>query len=370
MPIERRPFESLYVHVPFCHGKCSYCAFYSLGRYGRAEQEAYLQRILQDMEKQSADCAALRSVFIGGGTPTALDDDLFERLLTGICSYFRFSNDMEWTVESNPESLTEQKIAIMAAHGVTRVSMGIQSFEPRIRKTLGRCGHLEGLETKVDALRKTGIRHVNFDFIYNVPGQTPDDFRLDLHKALQLKPDHLSAYALTIEEGTPLASHGTCVNDDDFPEYWRFADEILAEGGLRRYEISNFAKPGCECRHNNDIWYGGTYLGIGPAATSFDGMDRWTQVSNLSKWLEDETADMDILSSDKRDAEILAFGMRTVDGWTWRQFAEIVGTDAKTLRGKELERLERLGLVTIDDKGFRPTAQGLLFNDDIVMELL
>ena len=370
MPIERRPFESLYVHVPFCHGKCSYCAFYSLGHYGRAEQDAYIRRILQDMEKQSKDCAELRSVFIGGGTPTALDDDLFERLLAGIRSHFRFADEMEWTVESNPESLSEQKIAVMAVHGVTRVSMGIQSFEPRIRMTLGRCGHLEGLETKVDALRKAGIRRINFDFIYNVPGQTPEAFRSDLRKALQLKPDHVSAYALTIEEGTPLAAHGTCVNDDDFPEYWRFADEILAEGGLRRYEISNFAKNGCECRHNNDIWHGRTYLGIGPAATSFDGMDRWTQAADLSKWLDGEAAEMDILPSDKRDAEILAFGMRTIEGWTWRQFLESVGVDAKVFRGKELERLERLGLVTIDDHGFRPTARGLIFNDDILMELL
>ena len=366
----RRPFESLYVHVPFCHGKCSYCAFYSLGRYGRAEQAAYIRHILQDMEKQSDGCAVLRSIFIGGGTPTALDDDLFEKLLTGIRKHFRFSDDMEWTVESNPESLSEQKIAIMASHGVTRVSMGIQSFEPRIRTVLGRCGHLEGLEAKVDALRKAGIRHVNFDFIYNVPSQTPEDFRMDLQKALQLKPDHVSAYALTIEEGTPLAAHGTCVNDDDFPEYWRLADEILAEGGLRRYEISNFAKPGCECRHNNDIWHGGTYLGIGPAASSFDGMDRWTQVYNLPKWLDGEWADMDILPLDMRDAEILAFGMRTVEGWAWRQFEECVGVDAKVLRGKELARLERLGLVTIDDNGFRPTARGLLFNNEIVMDLL
>ena len=113
-----------------------------------------------------------------------------------------------------------------------------------------------------------------------------------------------------------------------------------------------------------------TYLGIGPAATSFDGMDRWTQVSDLRKWLEGDTPEMDILPPEKRDAEILAFGMRTVDGWTWRQFAERVGVDANTFRGKVLAKLQRLGLVTIDNKGFRPTARGLLFNDEIVMELL
>ena len=179
----RRPFESLYVHVPFCHGKCDYCAFYSLGSYGRAEQEAYIRRMLNEMTERSNNCAILRSVFFGGGTPTALDDDLFERLLDGVRSHFHFSEDTEWTIEANPESLSEKKIAIMASHGVTRVSMGIQSFEPRIRTVLGRCGHLEGLEAKVDMLRKAGICHVNFDFIYNVPSQTPDDFRMDLQKA-------------------------------------------------------------------------------------------------------------------------------------------------------------------------------------------
>ena len=366
----RRPFESLYIHVPFCHGKCDYCAFYSLGRYGRSEQEAYLRRMQKEMTDRSSDCATLRSVFFGGGTPTALDDDLFERLLDGVRSHFRFSEDTEWTIEANPESLSEEKIAIMASYGVTRLSMGIQSFASRTRMTLGRRGHLEGLENKVDAIRKAGIRHINFDFIYNVPGQTPDDFRMDLRKALQLKPDHVSAYALTIEEGTALAKHETAVDDDDFLEFWRLADDILAEGGLRRYEISNFAKSDGKCRHNNDIWHGATYLGIGPAATSFDGMDRWTQVSDLQKWLDGDAPEMDILPPDKRDAEILAFGMRTVDGWTWRQFAERTGVDAKSLRGKEISRLQQLGLVMTDDKGFRPTARGLLFNDEIVMELL
>ena len=366
----RRPFESLYIHVPFCHGKCDYCAFYSLGSYGRAEQDAYIHRMLKEMAEHSSNCAALGSVFLGGGTPTALDDDLFERLLDGVRSHFRFSDNTEWTIEANPESLSEEKIAIMASHGVTRLSMGIQSFTPRTRLTLGRRGHLEGLESKVDAIRQAGIRHINLDFIYNVPGQTADDFRMDLRKSLMLKPDHVSAYALTIEEGTALAKHGTAVDDDEFLEFWRLADDILAEGGLHRYEISNFAKLGCKCRHNNDIWHGMTYLGIGPAATSFDGMDRWTQVSDLRKWLEGDTPEMDILPPEKRDAEILAFGMRTVDGWTWRQFAERVGVDANTFRGKVLAKLQRLGLVTIDDKGFRPTARGLLFNDEIVMELL
>ena len=366
----RRAFESLYVHVPFCHGKCAYCAFFSYGEYGRTEQERYLQGVLAAMEAQSEKCAVLRSVFIGGGTPTALDDNLFQELLAGIRRYFRFSENMEWTVESNPESLSERKIAIMAAHGVTRVSMGIQSFEPRIRAILGRRGHLEGLEQKVELLRQAGIRHVNFDFIYNVLGQKPSDFCNDLQKALLLRPDHVSAYALTIEEGTPLATRGTTVTDDDFLEYWRLADDVLAEGGIRRYEISNFAKRGCDCLHNDDVWHGGTYLGIGPAATSFDGADRWTQVSDLSKWLEGIAAEKDILSSDRRDAEILAFGMRTVAGWTWRQFTESTGADARKIRGAELAKLERDGLVSIDDIGFRPTGRGLLFDDEIVMELL
>ena len=370
MPIKRRPFESLYVHVPFCHGKCDYCAFYSLGNYGRAEQEAYIHRILKEMEERSCECATLRSVFFGGGTPTALDDDLFQRLLAGVRNHFRFENDTEWTIESNPESLTERKIAMMAEHGVTRVSMGIQSFNPHVRNYLGRRGNLDGLEKKVDLLRQTGIRHVNFDLIYNIPGQSVADFHDDLQKAMALKPDHLSAYALTVEGGTPLATRRQAVNDDIFEEFWHLLDDFLGEHGMRRHEISNFAKSGGRCRHNDDVWHGVTYLGIGPAATSFDGADRWTQVSDLRKWLEGASPEMDEISSEEREAEILAFGMRTVDGWNWRQFMDRIGIDGRMLRGKALEQLARQGLVEINDEGVRPTARGLLFNDNIMMELL
>ncbi len=370
MSIDHHPFESWYVHVPFCHGKGDYCAFYSLGSYGRAEQEAYIHRILKEMEERSYECEALRSVFFGGGTPTALEDDLFQRLLAGVRNHFRFENDTEWTIESNPESLTERKIAMMAEHGVTRVSMGIQSFNPHVRNYLGRRGNLDGLEKKVDLLRQTGIRHVNFDLIYNIPGQSVADFHDDLQKAMALKPDHLSAYALTVEEGTPFAKRKQAVNDDIFEEFWHLLDDFLGENGIHRYEISNFAKSGGRCRHNDDVWHGVTYLGIGPAATSFNGADRWTQVSGLRKWLEGVFPEMDAIPSEERAAEILAFGMRTVDGWNWRQFLERTGVDANTFRGKELAKLQQLGLVIIDDNGFRPTARGLLFNDEIVIELL
>ena len=368
--IGRRPFESLYVHVPFCHGKCSYCAFYSLGKSELGDQRGWLNGLLETMGGQTMACNALRSIFIGGGTPTALDDDLFQQLLNGVRRCFQLADDVEWTVEANPESLTEEKISIMGQCGVTRVSMGIQSFAPHIRGILGRCGHLDNLEKKVEALRKAGIRHLNFDFIYNIPGQKPSDFASDLRKALSFEPDHVSAYALTMEEGTPLASVGTDVNDDDFLEYWRLADDILGEEGLLRYEISNFAKAGGKCRHNDDVWHGGTYLGVGPAATSFDGLDRWTQVADLAQWLKGVAPEVDQLPEDRRMAEILAFGMRTVAGWTWRRFTERTGVDAKLLRGRELSKLQRLGLVKMDEEGVCPTNRGLLFNDEVVMELL
>ena len=368
--INRRPFESLYVHVPFCHGKCSYCAFYSEGHHGRETRLDYLHGILKSMEGQAANCIPLRSVFIGGGTPTALDDDLFQRLLKGIHDCFPLADDVEWTVEANPESLTKEKIEIMGRVGITRVSMGIQSFNPRIRNILGRQGNLDELEEKVKYLKNTAIHHLNFDFIYNVPAQKPEDFEMDLKQALKFDVDHVSAYALTIEEGTPLAAYGMAVTDDEFLDFWNLADSTLSQAGFSRYEISNFAKNDCKCRHNDEIWHGGTYLGIGPAATSFDGLDRWTQVANLSQWMAGESAEQDILPPLVRAAEILAFGMRTVAGWKWEDFFARTGVDAKALRGKSLERLEKLGLVVMDGFGVRPTGNGLLFNDEVVMELL
>ena len=363
-------YQSLYVHVPFCRGKCSYCAFYSLGESSSDERRAYLERLEQELRQGSRNCVPLRSVFVGGGTPSALTAFELNRLAALVKDCFSLAPDCEWTMEANPESMDEEKIALMAAHGVNRLSFGVQSFSSGLRRTIGRRGSPESLGELLSAARRHGIRRFNLDFIYAIPGQTLADWEADLRQVVAMGPTHVSTYALTIEEGTRLAGQASPASDDVFVDMWDIAEAVLGAAGFRRYEISNFALDGEECRHNVEVWQGGTYLGCGPAAVSFDGAGRAANPSNMAAWLNGAPSVRETLPAPEQAAEILAFGMRQVAGWRWSDFRRRTGYDALQLRGAALDRLVDRGLLTSDDLGARPTRQGLLFNDDVVMELL
>ena len=361
-------FNSLYIHVPFCNGKCAYCAFYSI-RPNAELRAQYLKHLKCELVENAPQCGVLNSIFVGGGTPSVLDLREWEEIFNVIHGNFTLAEKHEWSVEANPESLSPELIRLWAANGVNRISIGIQAFQENLRKTIGRQGTLEKLPQLVECIHSC-IPELNFDLIYNSPCQTLEDWRSSLKHALQFSPTHLSAYALTLEENTRLAKNMASLEDVDFTAFWDMADDVLADANIKRYEISNFAIPGHECRHNLEIWKGATYLGCGPAATSFDGTDRFTNPPSLSRWLQKEPPETDSLPEERRACEILAFGMRTVSGWNWNDFKSRTGFDAEQLRGAQLAKLCRLGLLEQTCDGTRPTRQGLLFNDDVVMELL
>jgi oxygen-independent coproporphyrinogen-3 oxidase len=363
-------YESLYLHVPFCAAKCDYCAFYSEPCSSPEPRRCYLDHLRGQLEAEAQD-ASLGSVFIGGGTPTLLPPAELRELLQMVRTSFRLAPGYEWTVEANPDSLTEARIEALAAGGVTRVSLGVQSFRRSLRERLGRRGELGDFQQTLGRFRAAGIERQNLDLIYAIPGQSLADWREDLRRAVDLGVEHVSAYALTLEEGTRLAARSQELSDDDcFEAMWDAAEEILGEGGLARYEISNFARPGAECRHNVAIWYGGTYLGLGPAATSFDGVTRWTQVASLADWLAGASPEEDVLPGKERACEILAFGFRTVAGWDWEAFKARTGFDPYELRGNELNELVEQGLLAPRSGGLAPTRVGLLLNDSVIGALL
>ena len=363
-------FESLYIHVPFCRGKCDYCAFYSEPNASQLDVHDYAERLCRELEEHSAKCAELSSVFIGGGTPSVLPVAEWRMIFDEIHRDFRLSATCEWTCEANPDSLAPSLVEFWAEKGVNRISLGVQAFQQELRGRIGRRGSLARLSELVDSIIANGIRRYNFDLIFNIPGQSIQQWRESLERALAFNPEHISAYALTIEEGTRLAAKYPVMDDRAFIEFWEATDEVLGSRGIRRYEISNFAKSGSECRHNLNVWHGMTYLGCGPAATSFDGQDRWTNVSSLSGWIDGVPPEMDIIPRENRAAEILAFGMRTVGGWRWDEFRARTGYDALELRGAQLRKLETMELLELNENGAKPTSKGLLFNDDIAMELL
>ena len=330
----------------------------------------YLARIMEELEGGSRKCAPLASIFVGGGTPSLLSIAEWQQLFTTIHRCFALAPDFEWSIEANPDSLTPALVGCWAEHGVNRISLGIQAFQPRLRQIIGRRGSLDNLPDIIAAIRRNGIRRLNLDLIYNIPGQSLDEWRESLLKALEFEPTHLSAYALTLEEGTRLAKILPAVDDALFLDFWHETDALLATAGIRRYEISNFSLPGEKCRHNDAIWHGATYLGCGPAAASFDGRMRWTNPSSITQWLAHLPPETDRLPPEERATEILALGFRTLAGWRWADFTETTGYDPLALRAPQLRKLHAQGLIALDEFGAVPTMQGLLFNDNLAMELL
>ena len=366
-----RHFSSLYVHVPFCAAKCHYCDFYSVPAPDTAARKAYLERLRAEFRENARFCTGLDSAFLGGGTPSCLQPEELTELLAAIHESFTFSEAAEFTCECNPESPSERKIEILAGAGVNRVSLGIQTFNDKHRQTLGRQGDLSNLRTAVAALRHCCVQNINFDLINAIPGQTLAEWTSDLQQACDWGVGHLSTYALTLAEGSRLSRSGlTPAGPDVAAQMWEHTDTLVRSAGLERYEVSNLAKPGLECRHNLDVWHGGTYLGCGPSAASFDGCSRWTNPGTIGQWLNRAPRLEDRLAPEARAAEILAFGCRTARGWTRAQFHARTGFDFMAIRGEAIADLVGDELLHTADDVLRPTRKGLLFADLIAERLL
>jgi oxygen-independent coproporphyrinogen-3 oxidase len=363
-------YQSLYLHVPFCRHICDYCALYSVVDDSDATRDAYLQKMGSHLQRHGAELQNLDSIFIGGGTPSALTPEQLRLLLAAVNLNTRRRADCEWTVECNPGSVTAEKIDLLADAGVNRLSFGAQSTTRSTRRVLGRRTGDRELRQALALARAAGFKRLNADLIYGVPGQTLADFQHDLDALLAEGLEHISAYSLILEEGTPLAARLDEVDDALAVEMDALAGEVLGRAGLRRYEISNHARPGEESRHNLGIWLGASYLGLGPAAASFDGRRRWTELADLQAWLQGAAPEEDPLPPEKRAAEVVAFGFRTASGWPKSRLRDLHGTDALSLLLPVLRRLEAEGLLEETAEAWKPTRRGLLFADQVAAELI
>lgn len=310
-----------YIHVPFCRSKCGYCVFYSEPAPSEEAEDAYLDHLENTLARYepSGPC---ETVYFGGGTPTLLSEVRLERLFSLVERFLRPGPGTEISIESNPETLTGSKVRLIRGFA-NRLSLGVQSFSPRLRKTLGRDCSQQALAQALDRIAAARFPHWNCDLIYAIPGQTAEDFARDLDRAASLGIDHLSCYSLTPEEGARLAD--TLVPDeDDAARMWNLAGQC----GLPRYEISNYAKPGAECRHNINVWRGGTLAGFGPSAAGFDGENRMTEPASLAAWLRGVPPEIDAIPHEARLNEIFAVNLRTAAGWTPELWAKVPGADS------------------------------------------
>lgn len=312
----------LYAHIPFCPKVCPYCSFYK-ETSDRNKTRAFLDAMVKEA-KRHAPTLRPKTLFFGGGTPTALSTSQLEVLIGGLREHIDFSALEEFTMEMNPATVSLEKAARMRALGVNRVSMGVQSWDAGLLKTLGRVHSADQARRSYDILRQAGFDNINLDLIFGVPGQTPAQWRGSLETTIALQPEHISAYCLTYEEDTEYflrLTRGEYRPDETLDaDLLEMTMDMLGAAGFAQYEISNHARPGRECRHNLAYWVGHDYLGLGPSAFSTVGESRWKSVSNTAEYIRrveagEETADFrESLDSEIRRSEHIAFSLRTNRG--------------------------------------------------------
>ena len=315
----------LYVHIPFCPKVCPYCSFYK-ETSDRNKTARFLDALLLELDQRAASLPPLRprTIFFGGGTPSALSTPQLEYLLTGLRARLDLSELTEWTLEMNPATVSLEKATLLRSLGVNRISMGVQSWEPQLLAVLGRVHSAEQARRSYGILREAGFENVNLDLIFGVPTQTPEMWRRSLAETVALGPEHISAYNLTYEEDTEFFRRfvkGDLTQDDDEDAaLFELTADGLAASGYEPYEISNFARPGRECLHNLAYWQAADYLGLGPSAFSTVGERRWSNVRDTAAYNDRVHAGVtatdfeEAIPPETRRAEAIAFGLRTNRG--------------------------------------------------------
>ena len=382
-PADARASEpvGLYGHVPFCTTKCGYCDFYSLPMAGR-NPVPLVDALLRELQARAAPVAdRLSTVFLGGGTPTLLPIRELQRLLEAINALLGGRSLDEFTVEANPATVDEAKIAVLVEAGVSRISFGAQSFHPDELAALERIHDPADTARSVALARRGGLCELNLDLMFGIPGQSLDSFDESLSRALDLGPDHLSVYGLTYEPGTPLKvqlDRGLITPCDEPLERDMYCHAIdrLTAAGFEHYEISNFARPNRRCRHNLAYWHNHPYVGIGPSAASFRNGERTRNVPNITRYLAMMRDGQSAVIETER-LEPLAFAgetamvtLRLIDGIDRRDFRETTGFDPFAIFAEPIQQHTAGGLIVVEGDRFRLTREGLLLADAVIADFL
>lgn len=344
----------LYLHIPFCHRVCPYCSFYK-HTPGDTPIGSFVDALA--LEAKSRITENPRTIYLGGGTPSMLSPGHLTRLFTALHHAIDFSKLDEVTLEANPATFDVDKARLFRKLGVTRVSLGIQSFIPHVLEILGREHSVAQASESVSILREAGIPSVNIDLMFSIPGQSKDDWQQTLEHAISLNPDHISAYNLTYEEDTAffesLRRGEMRENEDHDAEFFYLADELLTAAGFDHYETSNYAKPGHHSSHNQGYWRGEDYLGLGPSAVSTLGSTRSKNVPDTARYVAQITAignalsESETLDAEARRLERIALGLRTRDGICLGLLSPDARQRAAHLASQSLARIEGDRLILV-----------------------
>ena len=405
------PRCGLYVHVPFCETKCGYCDFFSVALKGR-NPAPLVERLLRELRWRTEGIDSICTVFVGGGTPTLLPPELLEALLAAIGKRVKLDELEEFTVEANPATVDDAKAHVLVAAGVSRVSMGAQSFHPAELATLERLHSPGDIAPSVATLRKSGVSQINLDLIFGIPGQTMETWLESIRRAIDLGPDHLACYGLTYEPATPLTAlkatgRLTPCDEDLEAEMFLATMETLERAGYRQYEISNYAKPGCESKHNLIYWRNEPYIGVGPSAAGCMPLElsicdcRFAIADSVSKSIENRQSTIDnqtvsrryknvadiagyVRMMDERGhaeaesetiqgetlmLEMILMQLRLNQGLSINAFTHRTRCDPRLVFADALDRLSESGILTCSDTHVALTRQGFLKANHVMGEL-
>ena len=371
----RIPLE-LYVHIPFCVRKCQYCDFLS-GPADQKTQEQYTDALKEIRAAEHTEDYEIVSVFIGGGTPSALKAEAIASIMRTLQEQFFFCEDAEVTIEANPGTVDLEKLTIYRNVGINRLSLGLQSTDAEELKLLGRIHSYEEFLKSYEWARKAGFSNINIDLMFAIPGQTGEAWRQHLYQVAELNPEHISAYSLIIEEGTPFSRKKLDLPDED-TEYRMYEDvaAVLKEYGYHQYEISNYAKAGCECRHNEGYWQRKDYLGLGLGAASLLGKERFSNTSDMQEYLKNSSApekirkNRELLTREDEMAEFMFLGLRMTKGISKADFQRCFGCTIESVYGEVLEKYEKQGLLLEESGRIFLSREGIHVSNAVMADFL
>ena len=372
---------SLYIHIPFCVRKCRYCGFYSTA-YSSSHADAFITALKYESTSLSKDFRhkLFSSIYIGGGTPTVLSSEQFALLAGIIREDFTIDDGAEFTVEANPNTITHDKLSLIRSEGVNRISLGVQSFSDEVLQILGRLHTAEQAADAFRVARSVGFENISIDLICGIPGQTADHWEDTLDAAIKLKPEHVSAYNLSLDAGSQFMQESesgefALPHEDICAAMYERAVIKLANAGYGRYEISNFSLPGYECRHNMNYWERGEYLGLGPGAWSFISGKRYANIADTTEYEQRLSHgrtiidDQEIVGSRSSARETVLLSLRTTKGLDLFRFEQEFGRDLLCRLESNAVPLRQAGLLRMQEGRLTLTDRGIILLDEALARL-
>ena len=370
--------NSLYIHIPFCKQRCFYCDFPTFAGKERFREE-YIEALVKEIEEKCSNYL-IKTIFIGGGTPSYLEERELKKLLITV-SKLNLSENLEYSIECNPGTINEEKLKIMKNYGVNRISFGLQSCDDELLKKIGRIHTFEEFLDNYHLARKIGFNNINIDLMYGLPNLSIENWKNTLEKICDLKPEHISAYSLIIEEGTAFYSlyekdKLKLPNEEEERKMDKLTKEILNFNGYHQYEISNFALEGKECEHNKVYWSLDEYIGVGSSSSSYINGYRIVNITSINDYIKKINNNESVIAEKYKNSiedemeEFIFMGLRMVSGISLLKFKRRFGVDIYSIYNKVIEKNIKDGLLVVEENKMFLTAKGMELSNSVMSDFI